>query len=187
MPNSVNILNPYAIGYFVHLPRELRGVIWNKLPRNALGILQSCRQVREEALLCTQKSATREYHISPLYQENCWLSVNSRAANRKLPWREIADIKVEIRALDSNDPGQLVCLSEKIRNLVQYIGSIPDDAVVPSLTIHLRDTVTSGTALRCWTCPKLESSSLTSIPQNTLKGLNRVSTNLILKMIIKLS
>jgi len=44
---------------------------------------------------------------------------------------------------------------------------------MPSLTIHLRDTVAPGTALRCWTYPNLESSSLNSIPQNTLKGFKR--------------
>jgi len=113
MPATVNTLNRYGMGQFDHLPRELRYVIWDNLPRNGHGILQSCRQIREEALLCTEKRATPEYHISPLYQENCWLSIKSRAASRKVPWMEIAHIKVEIEAPDSNDPARLACYQKR--------------------------------------------------------------------------
>ncbi|KAL8672040.1 MAG: hypothetical protein Q9168_003492 [Polycauliona sp. 1 TL-2023] len=99
---------------------------------------------------------TLRVHVTPNFQRNAWLvidtnrgsgwslhSLNHAVRNRwdKLPFQRLRKIQIDIEAPDSTDPGQLVCLYNKCRDLATLLEFAKHG--LPGLEINLVDSAST--------------------------------------------
>jgi hypothetical protein len=146
-----------GIGFLTQLPREVRDLIWkqfipSKRQHTNLSILRTCHQLYEEISPLFYKNEVLRFQISPTFQYQSWLSIMTRrgaefhlrdltdAISRgfvNLPYKRLEEIKVEIEAPASADPGQVVCLWKKVTNLVDLLSQAGG---LPNVKIHLQNS-----------------------------------------------
>lgn len=149
------------LGELLSFPGEIREQIWlhlrpqNDRVRSSMSILRACRQLHNEVGFYIYDKEILTFHLSPTYPEDPWFRVtNSLGARWKisslseakrlgfadLPYHKLKGIKIKIGAPDSRDPGQLICLGMKLRELV----SLLKGRELPEINIYLRDTATTS-------------------------------------------
>ena len=144
---STNAFQFSNMGVFSRLASELRNMIWAHFAveerhecekENTLDILRTCHQIHDEVLpFILGKKGVLKFHISPLYEYKSWLSVDSRRGEI-FPSRDIIkEIKVQIEAPALEDPGQLICLLQKVEHFVDFLKKVDG---LPMLDIQLRDS-----------------------------------------------
>lgn len=115
-----------SLGRLASLPIELRDQVWAYLSiRSRLALLRTSRQLYTEGSSVLYKDADLQFNIEPRYEYKSWLRVRinfeapwalqslGQAITRgfdKLPFERIREIRINIEAPNSDDPGQLVCL-----------------------------------------------------------------------------
>jgi hypothetical protein len=146
-----------GIGLLAQLPREVRDLIWEYFvpsegQQTNLGILQTCHQLYEEVSPLVYQNQVLQFHISPNYQYQSWLSIMTRqgaelhlrdlqdATSRgflDLLYKKLEAIKIEIKAPAWEDPGQIVCLWKKVTDLVDFLSQVGG---LPDVEVHLQDS-----------------------------------------------
>lgn len=118
-----------------------------------LAFLQTSHWVHDEASQQLYKDLVLRFQVSPRHQYRSWLTVESNAGTSwhlqdlddalsrgfgNLPYEKLKGIHVEIDAPCRRDPGQIVCLWKKCRDLAGLLEQA--DRALPNLEIHLKDS-----------------------------------------------
>ncbi|KAL8816956.1 MAG: hypothetical protein Q9223_004119 [Gallowayella weberi] len=146
-----------GLGNFALLPRELRDQIRGYLSTNRhLKIFQTSRQIYTEASRSFYNNHMISFHIEPHYQRKSWLTVQSNLGAEwplqsldhaieqgfsMLPYEKLKRLEINIDAPDTTDPGQLVCLNLKCRDLVALLEHAKDG--LPNLAIKFLDSASA--------------------------------------------
>lgn len=124
-----------------------------KTQRN-LGILRTCRQLYNEAVYYLYKKEVLTFHISPRYEHPTWFQISNRQGAKwyirdpkhgkalgfqDLPYEMLKQVKIEIGAPYTRDPGQLICLWYKVHNFVEFL-SRTRTKKFSRLCVHLKST-----------------------------------------------
>ena len=147
----------------------------------SLGILRTCHRLHEEilphiyekevlrievddaygGLLCIIHSRQgRIWTLSP-FEDDSLLGIEDGLykAFRNLPYKRLRGIKIEIAAPNHRDPGLIICLWERVKELVDLLSAAKG---LPNIDIHLQNTLSTN-----W--------SYDSKPRNTIIGLSKHS------------
>lgn len=143
-----------SLGVFASLPRELRDQIWHCLSvQRCSNIFQTSHQIYTEASRTFYTNQILRLHIGPKYQRKSWLIIKSNLGAEwplqsldhavqqgfnKLPFEKLKRLQINIEAPDSTDPGQLICLYQKCRDLVALLECAQQG--LPDLEINLLDS-----------------------------------------------
>ncbi|KAL8798673.1 MAG: hypothetical protein Q9182_006484 [Xanthomendoza sp. 2 TL-2023] len=146
-----------TLGLFGLLPRELRDQIWGHLSTNRhLKIFQTSRQIYTEASRSFYSNHVISFHIEPKYHRKSWLTIKSNLGAEwslqsldhaieqgfnTLPYEKLKSIEININAPDTTDPGQLVCLFLKCRDLAALLEHAKQG--LPDLVIKFLDSVSA--------------------------------------------
>ncbi|KAL8681033.1 MAG: hypothetical protein Q9186_002806 [Xanthomendoza sp. 1 TL-2023] len=152
--------NP-SLGTLTPLPKELRDQIWEYMSVNRhFAFLQSSKQIHNEAstrMEAVFRDVILTFNIEPKYQYQSWLSVES-SFNAKwslqnvdhaialgfgeLPFERLRSLKINIKAPDKHDPGQIVCLYKKCLDMAALLQVAKDG--LPALEINLVDSASAA-------------------------------------------
>jgi hypothetical protein len=139
MSFQIGSSDPYNLGTLATLPREIRNLIFARLPRNSLNLLLTSRQIYDEALPLIVACSVVEYQLSAVYQHECWRAQKRSLVVDRLRWSGIHLVRVEITPVLSSDPGQIACLLLKVEHLVDFLSQFSAFDRVLGLDIRLRN------------------------------------------------
>jgi hypothetical protein len=147
---------PQNLGELAKLPAELRQIIWQNVgpqngsgPKPSMGVLRTCRQLYDEVFPIMYNNEVLCFKVAPRYQYRSWISVSNRCGAawtlessddalshgyNKLPYSRLRAVRIEVEAPDPFDPGQLICVWKKVRELVELLGQAGQ---LPDLEINL--------------------------------------------------
>jgi len=124
-----------------------------------LGIIYTCRQISEEVTSHLYENKVLHFHISPHYRLQSWLYITNEwgwkvhlcsldnaatSAFLGIPYQKLKAIKIEIEAPRLRDPGQVICLLWKVRDIVELLLAVQNQVGLPrELEVHLVDSKTS--------------------------------------------
>lgn len=146
------------LGYFEPLPTEIRHQIWEYLRpqrvedfESGMLILQACRTLYDDVSERMYRDVLT-FYVSPVYDHDVWIKVKNQhgykwrlqsllPADSKglstLPYAKLDGIIIKIMAPKERDPGQLVCLWSKVRDLVYMLSMFKE---LPQIEIILQET-----------------------------------------------
>ncbi|KAL8676044.1 MAG: hypothetical protein Q9186_007399, partial [Xanthomendoza sp. 1 TL-2023] len=171
-----------GLGVFALLPRELRDQIWGYVStQRRLKAFQTSHQIYAEASQLFYKNQSLQFQISPRYRYKSWLVIKSNFGGEwplqsldhaiekgfdKLPFHKLKQIQIIIEAPDRNDPGQLICLEKKCRELAELLEYAKEG--LPDLEIILLDSTSAK-----WTTNGSPQISVSVDPQRHYPPLTR--------------
>ncbi|KAL8992347.1 MAG: hypothetical protein Q9169_007166, partial [Polycauliona sp. 2 TL-2023] len=147
----------HKLGVFALLPRVIRNRIWNHCSEQHLvQVFQASHQIYTEASQTFYKDQVFKIHVSPKYQRNSWIVIESNRGTawplqslshaicsgwKSVPFEKLNRIRIDIEASDSTDPGQFICLRHKCSDLAVLLESAKQG--LPDLEINLVDSASA--------------------------------------------
>lgn len=151
------------MGQFIKLPPEIRAEIWEHFsirPKNKLGegnekrekhlaIFRTCHDLYEEVSEHLYRKRSLTFYLWPMRFPwafvsvfrgfDRWLSLKDLVDGcfRFLPYKRLRGITIEIEAPDREDPGQLILLWTKVRDLVDLLSQTGE---LLKIDIYLRES-----------------------------------------------
>ena len=177
-----------SIGKFNELPRELRDSIWEHFvpqkddPPHHLGILRTCRQMNKEVSPYLYGNQVLQFDLSPTYEYGKWFEVSTElgavwqlssledALHRGFHlarFNNFRALRINIMAPNDDDPGQLLCLWKKFRQLIELFNR-SSTTDLSKIEVHFLEV---GDGIWAWNEDEMQrSESLTTSPAFMTQG-----------------